>query len=87
MYHADIMISDFSGIIYDFYSLFQKPILTFHSQFEKRGRDANDLKEDPWDITYLDKIGKTLYEKDIDNILNIVKTTIKDAMAMPFLGS
>ena len=78
MYHADIMISDFSGIIYDFYSLFQKPILTFHSQFEKRGRDANDLKEDPWDITYLDKIGKTLYEKDIDNILNIVKTTIKD---------
>ena len=23
MYHADIMISDFSGITYDFYSLFQ----------------------------------------------------------------
>lgn len=77
MNNADVMISDFSGIIYDFYSLFTKPILTFHSIYEKRGRDAMDLKEDPWDIKILDKIGRTVNHNDIVNILEIVDEVIK----------
>ena len=72
MSHADIMISDFSGIIFDFFSLFKKPILTFNAQYEKRGRDAIDLNEDPWDIQMLDKIGRTIDANDIEYIEGLI---------------
>ncbi|NLP48503.1 MAG: hypothetical protein GX345_06105 [Clostridiales bacterium] len=75
--HADIMISDFSGIIFDFYTLFKKPILTIRGQYEKRGREAMDLKEEPWDLRILDKIGKTLDEDDFKNLTEIIDETIE----------
>ena len=75
--HADIMISDFSGIIFDFYTLFKKPILTIRGQYEKRGREAMDLKEEPWDLRILDKIGRTLAEDDFENLIEIIDETIE----------
>ena len=76
MAHADIMISDFSGIIFDFFMLFNKPILTLRSHYEKRGRDVIDLPEDPWDIKTLDKIGATLTSDDMDVLPQIIDQTI-----------
>lgn len=77
MNHADIMISDFSGIIFDFFTLFKRPILTINSQYEKRGREAMDLKDSPWDIQMLDKVGRTISDNDIDNLTNIIFETIE----------
>lgn len=76
--HADIMISDFSGIIFDFYTLFGKPILTMNSHYEKRGRDAIDIAEDPWDIQMLDRIGRKIYDEDVDNLINIIDETLSN---------
>ena len=76
MFHSDIMISDFSGIIFDYLFLFERPVLTFKAQFEKRGREAMDLKEDSADIKLLDKIGQTLQESDIENISSIIENGI-----------
>lgn len=76
MHHADIMISDFSGIVYDFLFLFQRPVLTFKAQFEKRGRDAMDLDDELLEMTYLDKIGQTLIESDIANLPSIIETNM-----------
>ena len=78
MSHADIMISDFSGIIFDFFTLFKKPILTLNEQYEKRGRDAMDLDEDPWDIQSLNFIGKTIGNKEIENLPEIILETINE---------
>lgn len=78
MEHADIMISDFSGIIFDFYALFKKPILTFKSQFEKRGRDAIDLDDEPWDFEILDIIGRTLGDEDVKKLPEIINLTINN---------
>ena len=75
---SDIMISDFSGIIFDYYTLFKKPILTINSQYEKRGREAMDLKDDSWDIKSLDIIGKSIKENDVKDILNIVDTVLEE---------
>lgn len=77
MAHADIMISDFSGNIFDFFVLFNKPILTMSSNYEKRGRDVIDMPEDPWDIKTLNKLGATLNSEDIDNLPAIIEETIK----------
>lgn len=88
MSHADIMISDFSGIIYDFYALFKKPILTMTSQLEKRGRDAMDLDGESWEIIVLDKIGQRIDVEDIPNLPTIIEEAIKrqasnDAKTLP----
>lgn len=73
MSKADIMISDFSGIVFDFIFLFQKPAITFKAQYDRKGKDSMDYNRDPWNIRTLDTIGKTCDEKDIDNISAIVE--------------
>lgn len=73
---ADIMISDFSGIIFDYFTLFKRPILTLKEQYEKRGRDVIDLDDDPWDIKMLSVIGKVITDTDIDGISNIIEDTL-----------
>lgn len=78
MYHADIMISDFSGIIFDFVLLFQRPVLSFRAQFEKRGRDAMDLKGELLEMTFLDKIGGTLDKGDISSLPDRIRTVLND---------
>ena len=82
MAHADIMISDFSGIIFDFLFLFEKPILTMHGHYEKRGRDAMDLDEDPWDLRILDKIGQTIDETDIKLLPEIINQTLNQSRSI-----
>lgn len=83
MYHADLMISDFSGIIYDFLFLFERPVLTFKAQFEKRGREAMDLSDDSADIKLLDRIGRTLQESDIPELISIIKSSLTDQTSLP----
>ncbi len=83
MFHADLMVSDFSGIIYDYLFLFERPVLTFKAQFEKRGREAMDLKDDSPDIKFLDKIGRTLQETDISDLITIIKKSLSDRSALP----
>lgn len=68
MSQADIMISDFSGIIFDFYTLYQKPILTMHGNYEHRGRDASDLGGSVWDLDMIKEIGGVIHESDVSTI-------------------
>lgn len=78
MSHADVMISDFSSITFDFFVLFQKPILTMHAQYDKRGREAMDLENEPWDLDLLNKIGVTLSDVDFNHIELLVEKTLKE---------
>jgi len=73
MKKADIMISDFSGIVFDFVFLFQRPVLTFATQYDRRGKDSMDYPEIPWNLRSLENIGKALEEKDIENICSIIE--------------
>lgn len=82
MSHADIMISDFSGIIFDFLFLFQKPVLTMHGHYEKRGRDAIDLEGEPWDLSTVKKVGKTIEESDINNLPEIINSALSNSEAI-----
>lgn len=78
MKQADIMISDFSGIIFDFNSLFHKPILTTHSEYDKRGRDTMDIDGTVWDMELINDMGGIIYESDIENIISIVDEAIEN---------
>ncbi len=72
MSKADILISDISGIIFDFAFIFKKPVVTFRFSIEKRGIEASDLPHDLWELGILDTIGRQVSESDIPNFNTII---------------
>jgi hypothetical protein len=74
---SDVMISDFSGIIFDYVFLFDKPVLYVMQGFDLRPYDADDLGEDAaeklWQFKVLKEIGIPLKEEDFASIDDIIK--------------
>lgn len=75
---ADIMISDFSGVIFDYAFLFEKPTIIPSFNFDKRGYDAIELKDETWTLKTLPKISVSLDENNFSEISNIVNETINN---------
>ncbi|QQO09795.1 CDP-glycerol glycerophosphotransferase family protein [Breznakiella homolactica] len=71
---ADIMISDFSGIVYDYIFLFNKPVIYVKAQFDLRPYDAYDLGHPLWQYETLEKIGVELREEEFDRIGEVIKS-------------
>jgi hypothetical protein len=69
---ADIMISDFSGIIYDFIFLCDKPVIYVNQHFDMRPYDADDLDHEPWQFKVLREIGVELREEHFSRIRELV---------------
>ena len=75
---ADVMLSDFSGVIFDYAFLFEKPTIIPSFNFDKRGYDAIELKEETWTLKTLPKISVSLDENNFSEISNIVNGTINN---------
>lgn len=71
---ADVMISDFSGIIYDYVFLFDRPVMVNIQNLDFRRLDAHDLNEEPYYYQAFRKVGLELEEAN----LNSIKDTIMD---------
>ena len=72
---ADIMISDFSGIIYDYMFLCDKPVIYVKNNFDPRPYDADDIEHELWQFKVLKEAGIELNENDFPNISGILKNT------------
>jgi len=70
---ADIMISDFSGIIFDYMCLFDKPVLYVNYKFDSRPYDADDLDHELWQFKTIKEAGIELLEKDFPKIIEVIK--------------
>ncbi|MBR0514872.1 MAG: CDP-glycerol glycerophosphotransferase family protein [Clostridia bacterium] len=69
---ADILISDFSGVMFDFALVFNKPIIYADVSFDKRPYDASWLEEEMWTLTVLDRIGKQLTPENAEHIGELI---------------
>lgn len=78
MSRADIMISDFSGIIFDFILLFEKPVLAFKGNYDKRGHDSMDIKDDPWVLQAVERMGISIRENDIEALAELIETKLRN---------
>lgn len=58
------MISDFSGVIFDYSFLMEKPVLIPDFEYKKDGFDAYFLKDDIWQLKVLPKISIKFYENN-----------------------
>lgn len=70
---ADIMISDFSGIVYDYTFLCDKPVMYANAEMDLLPYDIYDTEHEPWAVTTLQKIGIPIKEEDFENIAGIIK--------------
>lgn len=76
MKKADIMISDFSGIIYDFTFLCDKPVIYVNSELDLIPYDAWDLENNGkniWQFSVLKKIGIELKEEFFPQIKDVIQ--------------
>lgn len=76
---SDILISDFSGVIFDFSLVFNKPVIyTDPSTIDTGVFDAYWIKETPWTFRILPELGIELSEDNVDNIKEIIDKCIED---------
>ena len=75
---ADIMISDFSGVIFDFLLVFDKPILYANAGFSKDLYDWWWLEEDPWTFKVLPELGKEINDDYKGNLKTMIDECLND---------
>ena len=72
------MISDFSGVIYDYSFIFDKPVIYADTEFDPIQYDADWLDQQIWSLRVLPEFAIKLEEKDFSNMKQIIETAIKD---------
>ena len=83
---SDIMISDFSGIIFDYFFLFNRPVLYNNQKFDIRMYDAIQLGEDPWQFKTLKKIASELNEEVFSSLEGFIANIINDSSRSALLA-
>ena len=65
---ADLMISDASGVIFDFAFVYSKPVITIETDLNFQGFEAMNLPHEMWDAAAAKEIGIVVKEADVDQI-------------------
>ena len=75
---ADILISDFSGVVFDFSLVHEKPVIYTDTKFDKGPYDAWWLKTPYWTFTALPRIGQELNEENMDSLKEMIDSCLSD---------
>jgi len=68
MARADVMVSDVSGIIFDFAFLFEKPVIATQFTLNKVGQEAADFPWEPWEMDVLPQVAAQFKDSDLVNL-------------------
>ena len=75
---SDILISDFSGIIFDYTLVFDKPLIYTDTKYDVSPYDAAWIEETPWTFRILPELGLELNEDNVENIKDLIDRCIED---------
>lgn len=75
---SDILVSDFSGVIYDFTLVYDKPVIYTNPDFKINIYDAWWLNDPIWTIGVLPRLGRQLNEENISDIKSLIDTCLTD---------
>ncbi len=75
---SDILISDFSGVIFDFALIYDKPVIYTNPQFDVSPYDAWWLDTPIWTITALPRLGRELNEENMNSLKELVDSCLED---------
>jgi hypothetical protein len=78
MTESDILVSDLSGIIFDYAFIYKKPVISIDAPVITEGLEVEDMKlGDLWELTMREKLGRLVNEKDIANLGEIAEDVLK----------
>lgn len=69
---SDILISDFSGVIFDFALVYDKPVIYTETKFDYSVYDQWWLKRPFWTFDILPSIGQKLTEENLDELKEMI---------------
>ena len=72
--NSDVMISDFSGVIFDYSFVFERPVLYPHIDFDMNMNDQAWIQDAFWCEEVLPQIGRELNEDEFENLNEIIKS-------------
>jgi CDP-glycerol glycerophosphotransferase (TagB/SpsB family) len=75
---ADILITDFSGIIFDWALVFDKPLIYADTSYDSSPYDSAWLDEPLWRFEVLPDLGVKLERKDFSNLKGIIDNLMRD---------
>ena len=76
---ASILITDFSGIIFDFALLFDKPLIYADTEFDSSVYDAAWFKNEKlWRFEVLEKIALPLKKEQFDDMKSVIEKALSD---------
>ena len=75
---SDILISDFSGVVFDFALIYDKPIIYTNPNFDLSPYDAWWLKEPLWTLSALPRLGYELTEASMENMTELIDSCLTD---------
>lgn len=78
---AAVLVSDLSGVVFDFAFVFLRPVVTLEYKLEARGVEAMDLPYPAWEVDVLDKVGQRLSTDDLASLPDVVRS-LRDARGM-----
>ena len=75
---SDILISDFSGIVFDYTLVHDKPVLYADTSFDSAIYDACWLEEPLWTFQVLPQLGMQITEEDLPHLKKMIDICIVD---------
>lgn len=75
---SDILISDFSGVIFDFTLVYDKPVIYTDPNFDVGVYDAWWLQKPLWTASALPRIGCQLTEENMDDLKALIDSCLED---------
>lgn len=75
---SDIMISDFSGVIFDFALVYDKPVIYADTEFDKSPYDAWWLDTPFWTFTALPRIGRKLTADNLTALKDMIDACLTE---------
>ena len=75
---SDILISDFSGVVFDFTLVYDKPVIYTNPQIDLSVYDAWWLEKSLWTTTALPRLGKELKDEHMGNLKALIDELIED---------
>lgn len=75
---SDILISDFSGVIFDFSLIYDKPIIYTDPNFDLGLYDAWWLKTPLWTLSALPRLGRQLTNENMEHLKELIDSCLED---------
>ncbi len=72
MLASSLLISDLSGIVFDYAFILERPVVTVRMQVDTRGLEAGDLPYPAWELDLLPELGARIEPEEVRDLPRVI---------------